>query len=248
AFFEALGDELVVALQVASVAVYAILAILSYRLVQRDNEHFEREKKLRTEIMSFVSRSRGEGSAADLPRNSERRRSPLFWFTVVIMPEILLLLALVTTAIAPLEEEQAMAQVILGWMFFVALATPFLGLQFYMFCFLNADMSGHHKRWTGLVKDTKLFLASTGYMAGTVPEPEPLPERSNGVYAIVSLLSSGLFFFYWWYVITKDGNDHIKHHEIFEREILDLLSKRPSTDRAAQAFGSGPDISPPVNA
>jgi hypothetical protein len=238
ALFDALGSEVVVGLQAASMAAYAMFALLTYNLVKRENVHFEREKRFKEEIVSLVPRPRGDAGAVRTPGKVETRRFPTFWAAVVLIPEMLMLTVLVMIAAIGAEDDSDLITIVLGGLLLLLLALPFVGLQFYMFCFLNAEMLEHHKRWCWMVKETKVFLARIGYAAGTLTEPRPLPDRSNVVYVIVSLVTSGLFFFYWWYALVKDGNEHIRHHERFERELLELLSRRPTTDQARVATPS----------
>jgi hypothetical protein len=204
-----------------------MLAVLAYNLVRRHNQHFARERMFRDAIMSFSERSAGAGFQYSTPVNAETKRSPILWALVIAIPGVMTPVGTGATMAIP-----SMNDPDLGLFLLIVLVQAIVGLicliaEFYLFYFLTVEMSNHHKRWRGFVRETKTLFGRAGYTAGGLSEPMSLPDRSMAVYIIVSLLT-GVFIFYWMYAIVKDGNEHLGHHRHFEDQLIAFLSTRPS--------------------
>jgi uncharacterized membrane protein len=209
-----------------SAVFYAIMAVLTYNLVKRHNNHFARERRFRDAIMTFSERSAGAMFQYSIPANAETRRSPFLWAFLVALPGIMTLTGVVTIGTITSVEDPD-----LGLYILYALVQAIIGIgcivaEFYLLYFLTVEMANHHKRWMGFVRETKMLFGRAGYTAGGISEPRSLPDRSIVLYVIVSLLT-GIFIIYWLYSIVKDGNEHFGHHRRFESQLIELTSKRP---------------------
>ncbi len=80
---------------VINAGLYIMLAVLTYNLVKRHNEHFARERRFRDAIMSFSERSAGAGFQYSTPANAETRRSPTLWAGIITIPIVMTLAAMV---------------------------------------------------------------------------------------------------------------------------------------------------------
>lgn len=210
-----------------SAGLYVALALLTYNLVNRHNEHFTRERRFRDAIMSFSVRSAGAGFRYSTPANAETKRSPILWAGVIAIPSVIALVGMVAMMVIASADDPNLGAYVLIILAQALVVLVLLVAEFYLFYFLTVEMSNHHKRWMGFIRETKALLGRAGYTAGGLLEPMRLPDRSIAVYVIASLFTGGLFFFYWWYSIVKDGNEHFRHHRHFEDQLIALLSTRP---------------------
>ena len=225
ASYDLLTNETVIMLFVATVAVYLFLTRLTYDLVRRHNLHFEREWRLRNTVASFAARVTMQRFGFYSGEKMETKRTPALWAAVIILPSLISMLWIVLIAVD--AEDGQVDAVFSSLMLLLQFSISLLLLvaQFYLFYFLTSDMTNHHKRWTAFTHDTKTLLASLGYTVGWLTEPHRLPDRSIAVYVVASIFTGGLFLFYWWYSIVKDGNEHMRHHRVFERELMEFIAE-----------------------
>ena len=223
--YDLLRSESIIILFAATVAVYLFLTRLTYDLVKRHNLHFGREWRLRNTIASFAARVTGQRFGFYSSDRPENKKSPALWAMVIILPSLISMLWIVLIAVDAEDGEINVVTASLIMLLQFSLSLLLLVAQFYLFYFLTSDMTNHHKRWMAFVHDTKVFLANSGYTAGWLTEPQRLPDRSVALYVIASIFTGGLFLFYWWYSIVKDGNEHFRHHRVFERELMEILAK-----------------------
>ena len=217
-----------VVLYAISAGLYVALALLTYNLVKRHNEHFTRERRFRDAIMSFSERSAGAMFQYSTPMNAETKRSPILWAGVIALPGVTTLVGMVAMMVIGSADDPNVGAYVLIVLVLATVALVLLVAEFYLFYFLTVEMSNHNNRWMGFVRETKALLGRGGYTAGGLLEPMRLPDRSIAVYVVASLFTGGLFFFYWWYSIVKDGNEHFRHHRHFEGQLVALLSTRPT--------------------
>ncbi len=224
-----------VALNVISAGLYIVLALLTYYLVKRHNEHFARERRFRDVIISFSEKSTGAGFQYSTPPNAETKRSPTLWAGVIAFPVVMTLAGMVAMGTITSADDPNVGAYVLFVLALSIVALVMLVAEFYLFYFLTVEMSNHHKRWMGFVRETKALLGRAGYTAGGLFEPMRLPDRSIAVYVIASVFTGGLFVFYWWYSIVKDGNEHFSHHRHFEDQLVAFLTTRPPREEYQDA-------------
>ena len=201
---------------------WGVLAKVSYDLVSRQTKHFDREKELRTAMSSLVDPYHDKWDGHNiLPEKTERRRIPLFWFFVVIGSSIT---SLVFTLAVSYSVDSLTRLLLMILMIVLSIACYILEL--YMLCFLTKEMSDHHRRWYDFTLDVKRRLARSGYIAGHLHTPNPLPSRDNAVYVVVTIFFSP-FIYYWWYATVKDGNLHFEEQARFENGLLKMLESNP---------------------
>lgn len=93
----------------------------------------------------------------------------------------------------------------------------------YVMHFLSRDFAEHESR------ERRFFLALSDMLkrrgaALTVPE-RAVPERNTLLYAVLTVVTLGLFGLYWVYTVTNDPNKHFQQHRLFEQKLLQALSQ-----------------------
>lgn len=191
---------------ITSLIAAILFAILTHRLVERQNEHYEREAHLMMGVMSFLRASAG----------SPQRET-------MIAEELAVINNLYNQAKI---EEQNHSPIL--WAVVIALSLFILGvfgviLMFYMFYFLTVTMCKHDRRWMTFVAQTRSAFAKLGYRPFSPCWARPLPDRSFGIYLVLSILTLGLFIIYWWYILGSDPNEHFREQWNFEDQIIEVI-------------------------
>ncbi|UCE92283.1 MAG: zinc ribbon domain-containing protein [Methanobacteriota archaeon] len=215
-------ETILTSLQVVYFGAFLMIAKLSYDLILRQQQHFERERSLRQAIMQLVDKTEGRFYYS-LPSDAERSRMPLLWPMFIIIPPIVSSLWTYAMLYEFTEWSEHYATIVP--LYIVSFLCYIVSL--YMLHFLTKEMIGHHGRWCGFTMETKVELARMGYVAGHLRTPLALPDRSSLIYVVGTIFTGGLFAFYWFYVIIKDGNNHFENQRLFEDQLLKLLDKAP---------------------
>lgn len=200
---------------VSIIASFALVAVLTYQLVERQDEHFQREAQLRMGILSFLR------SAAGSPEREA---------TIAI--ELATINTLHNQALYEERPHNATAWAILvaggGILFAFTLILGVIGLilGLYMFSFLMNNMAAHDNRWSMLAQQTGSALQKLGYSTnpahwGTVR----LQGRSFGLYTLLTIITLGLFMFYWLYILIKDPNEHFARQAYVENNLAYLIKQ-----------------------
>ena len=218
-------------------SVFSVLfAKVVYDAIQRQNNHFLRERRLREAICSLVKSSECELSQSadakkevsgliDLvtpPADTEKIRSPLWWASVEIASFALPWVWLLSVAVL---ETLGVQDTLLNPLAFLAVIVTGLAfgiLELYMMMFLMMGTWGHDARWIGFVEKARAAIARLGYPSGTLRMESPLPKRSFSKYLVLSALT-GVFLLYWWYTLVKDPNDHFERQWKVEDQLLGLV-------------------------
>lgn len=177
-------------------------AYLTYKLVQRRDDHFRRDWQFREGAIEYLG-AKSIGMKLDLnverwSMNSvhqdanidERERSPLMWGLLV------------------------------GLLSFI----PFIGyiLVLYVLHFVTKEQRIHEERQLAFNNQFQTGLMKTGVQ--TVPMNwMPMPRRSTALYMVLSVITIGFFFPYWWYVAITDMNSHIHNQWRFENQLMNNI-------------------------
>ena len=190
------------------IAVFAILAMLTYMLVERQNEHFKREAQLRMGIMSYLRASAG---------SPEKEAS--------MAVEIATMNSLHVQAMQAERPHSA-----IGWALVTFIGTIFFPINvifvLYLFYFLMENVSAHDSRWNMFLQQTGSAMAKLGHDI----DPRAwytitIPHRSFGFYLVLTLITLGLFSFYWGYSLIKDPNDHFQNQALSEDMLAGIVSR-----------------------
>ncbi len=217
---------------IGSIATMVILLYLYYKLVKRQNDHYARERSLRSAIVSLVR------AASDTPEKKqmveydlrvmdslnfvvERHRRPWFWVLVTVLPLIVVPIS-VFVIFADINSSSIFVVSVLAIIAVGLIALTSLFLQIYMFWFLGETMSKHDGRWGTFSMTARNALSKLGFPAGRPFRIQRLPERSFALYLVLTIFT-GIFVFYWLYALLKDPNEHFKYQWEFEDNLMSAL-------------------------
>ena len=217
-----------------------VLSYLTYLMLSRLNKHIEREEKLRAALISYI-RHRSSEAGEDkqmIPgllrlssydgqaRVYEKKLSEAKWSIIVFA--ILWLEAvpsLYQGAAALLFDTRYYSFGFHIWMSIIASFAMIILLI--VLAFLASHMMRtiytHDLRWTAFVNSLRPSMRLVGKEM-TLPQiSSPLKERSVVLYAVLTLITFGLFAIYWLYVLLKDPNTHFAGHELTEFAIATAI-------------------------
>ncbi|MDG6987797.1 MAG: DUF4234 domain-containing protein [Nitrososphaerota archaeon] len=172
-----------------------LIAAFWYFLISRRNDHFRRDKVLRSALVEYI---RQEGEATG--RSSQ------------LSTEIATMNSINGEASADETEKSAVLWIILSIVTF-----GLLGL--YVLYFLTKDPYKHDSRQQGFMQQAQSALVKLGK---TVVNPswKALPSRSFFLYFVLSIITFGLFEYYWYYTLIVDFNNHFKAQWQLEDSIM----------------------------
>ncbi len=189
---------IILAVLIVSIALAAVYALLTYRLVGRRDSHFRRDNLLMEgmgEYLTAVSAS----TQTDL--NVER------W-------------TMNTLHVQGMTQDRSASL----WAVLVALL-PIIGIIFLIYCmmFLTKDTHQHDERQRAFNRYFEAGMARSGKEFRASGAWQPLPNRDVAAYVILTVLTVGLFLPYWWYVNIEDMNLHMKNQWEFENALVETF-------------------------
>ena len=214
---------------VFSVLSIAVLALITYMLVKRRNDHFSREDEVRTALVQLIrsaawSKERSDFVFPELRMidqyvGYEPRRDPLLWSLAIALGGLSIFGVLPFFFVSDPSASIGIIFLSIG----LAALIGFISfvLTIYMFYWLGKDIKEHDTRWGIFSSSARIAMSKLGF-----PYPNTLgygttelPERSFALYLILTLFVSP-FVYYWWYTLIKDPNDHFRSQWVFEDELL----------------------------
>jgi len=174
-----------------------IIAILTYNLIKRRNEHFKRSRVLREGLIQYLeAKSKEENKSAEISSELGTMR--------MIHSEL------------NSEEDEKSA----GLYTLLSLLTGIVFL--YVMYFLTKDFVTHDKRERAFYQ---AFVSASRKLNINVQFPywREVPSRSAGLYIILTLVLGGLFSLYWLWTLIKDPQEHFNSHALFEDSLSPVL-------------------------
>jgi|GEM_PF-1815387 len=104
-----------------------------------------------------------------------------------------------------------------------AILAGIFSLGTYMMFMLNIDYYTHRKFEEEVASKLSILLEKMGLKKATWKEL--YTEREVLLYALITILTLGIFTIYWFYAVTKDQNEHFENHYRYEDEIIEALEK-----------------------
>ncbi|UCE45343.1 MAG: DUF4234 domain-containing protein [Methanobacteriota archaeon] len=216
------------------------LGLMVYLLLERMNAHIKREERLRAGLISYLrlaSAEAGEertildsllrlssydGQARVYEKNLDGGKWGLAVFAVFFAMAVPSLISGV----------QYMNDDSYRWTYLLSLMTGLLSslvsiatiiILAYIAAHLMRTINTHDLRWNAFVSSLEPSMRVIGKEL-KLPAPVRIQkERSLILYAILTLVTFGLFAVYWLYVLIKDPNDHFDGHDLVEPEILSAI-------------------------
>lgn len=193
-----------------SILSYALFAILAYKLMNRHNEHSERESHLRMGILSFLR------AAAGSPEKE-----------AIISTEIATMNMLHSEASS--EEPRRMPvlwALVIGFLWVPGLNFILMIVSAYMFYFLTKENWQHDRRFHDFMAQAYSALYKLGYSYAPVAGVKRLERRSFILYLVLSIITGGLFVLYWWYALVKDPNEHYRQQWHVEDHLANVIAQK----------------------
>jgi len=211
---------------------YAFAFVLAYMLVSRLNKHYARDRQLRFSILSFLKsaayspeiKQMVEFDLADMDQiddqisSSEKKRNPIIWALAVAAPLMVSVLQWVVLFNSESYHEYQKSSALL----LLAQLVAYLPL-FYLSFVLGKSIYDHDSHWTSFAHQANAAITKLGFPEKKSYWGRPLQYRSYGLYAVVTVVSLGLFMFYWWYTLIEDPNHHLKAQWDFEDSLVESL-------------------------
>ena len=193
-----------------------------YEWIKRRNEHFKRQLMVYRDIMSLlreISRERGldistqislidrEISEAEI---KETKKNAVLWAILVllsgnwispILPPIYMIILHVYPALPPIGI-----------------------VNLYVYHFLTKDFFVHERREDRIVTGIQDALGILGARF-TYRRYYEIPHRNTILYAILTIITLGIFSLYWIYVITKDQNEHFLEQRKWEDAVVSAIEQ-----------------------
>jgi len=219
-------------LSIGSLIADLITFYVYYVLVKRQNDHYARERELRTAIISLIRAAATTPDRQNLVEGDlmtmgmlnsvkERYRRPWFWVLAAALPMLMIPVALAVFIFVDYRDIPLflVAVVMLG---VIATAIASLILQLVMFRFLGNTMFDHAMRWNTFAIAARTALSKLGFPAGKPFKIHSLPDRSFILYLVLTIFT-GIFVYYWIYALVKDPNEHFTYQWEFEDNLLSAI-------------------------
>jgi hypothetical protein len=181
-----------IGLGIGVIAFGALLAVLVYKLINRQNEHIKREVVLRGALMVLI-------------RNKAREQ----YKEQIISGQIATMESINQEASYKEQENNAVLFTIMA---FIPL------LQFYVLYVLTKHPYEHDQRWHAFTQQVQYAGSQLGLNMIT-PSWKTLPRRSFILFFIVSIVFPP-FMLYWMYVLIDDPNEHYRAQWQFEDQLM----------------------------
>ena len=173
-----------------------VYIVLIYKLVNRRNTHFTRQKFLSEDVIVTI-KSLAEKKKIDVDVN----------------------LSSIERTVREANAEETKKDAVL-WAVLSAFI-PFV--SWFVHYFLMKDFYHHERREDGFWEDLNGTLNKLGVSFSVPRRTQAMPNRSFVLYLILTIITLGLFGIYWIYVLLKDPNEHFKHHVETENQLLTAL-------------------------
>lgn len=214
-----------------------ILVAFIYLLVKRQNDHYLREARLRSAVMSLIkaaawSPERANDIAPETLALSrvesihEKQRNPWLWSLIFLIPVALgffVLAAFWFIASVGSPEDIAIGAVISIVAAVVLVSLALFVLELYLLYFLTKTMLDHDARWNLFAYNSGRALLKLGFRPVVAYMTPRLPDRSLVLYVILTIFI-GIFVLYWFYVLVKDPNDHFANQWRFEDSLVAAIT------------------------
>lgn len=106
--------------------------------------------------------------------------------------------------------------------------------------FLNKDLRFYDEWESSYAANSEWVMQRLGVPVSVPQRRQPVPERSTGLYVLLSIITLGIFAVYWRYTVMTDGNAHFADDAAMEDALTAAIG-----GAAASPFASGGQQPPP---
>ena len=221
-----------------TIAFGVLFALLVFKMLSRMNEHMEREERLRRGVMTYLmASSRAASSESEMMKELvtasaydgqalvyEKKMPPRKWayqFALVFVIGSLLSIAEGAWLFLSADRNFVLFALIAYGTYFVLIIGLVMLLMFASN--LMKTMYTHEVRWDGFVNSTGVALRKLGKRFDSSAQATAMKERSMMLYAVLTVITLGLFGIYWLYVLIDDPNKHFVRQEAVEDTLKKAL-------------------------
>lgn len=217
-----------------------LFGAMVYKMIKRINLHTRREDALRAATMAYLRNAAGSPEKeqqimTELLRMSafdgqaltyEKKHKPAQWGWGITLLFLAYPIYLGFTAVAyeladdpwgMIRISMLIALLSYGIMLVTLIASAYIVNS------LMRTIYTHDFRWNGFTTTTMAALHRLGKVDENTWEHESLKERSMIKYAVLTLLTGGIFLFYWFHVLVEDPNKHFEQQHLFEDKLGKII-------------------------
>lgn len=110
--------------------------------------------------------------------------------------------------------------------------------------FLNKDLRFYEEWESSYAANAEWVMGRLGYPVQLPRRGKPIPDRSTGLYVLLSIVTFGIFTMYWRYTVMMDGNGHFDDDVAMEDALLRALGIQ-SGGAAPPPASAAPPLVPP---
>jgi hypothetical protein len=223
-----------------------LFGAMVYKMIKRINLHTRREDALRAATMAYLRTTAGSAEKeqqilTELLRMSafdgqalayEKKHKPAQWAAGITLLFLAypMYFGIIIIAHALIDDPWGSFRISMFFsLFSYGMMLVTLVASAYIVNFFMRTIYTHDFRWNGFTTTTMMVLHRLGKIESNRWEHRPLKERSMIKYAIITILTGGIFLFYWFYALVDDPNKHFEQQHAFE----DMLKEVVKADKGS---------------
>jgi hypothetical protein len=188
--------------------ILAVFLVLVYKLIERRNWHFKRQQALFSDLLALLGT---EAAGRNVEAEFQARIAP----------------AQSTLDEINAKETQREALLWAITCFFVGALLPFV------IYFLMKDYYNHERREERFLQQLSIAASSAGFNFPYFGRARQLPNRSFAIFAVLTVVTYGLFTMYWLYRLINDPNEHFESQWDIEDRLYGDLNQSVGSPRLA---------------
>jgi uncharacterized membrane-anchored protein len=229
----AMGIVLDIILIGASSAATLTFAYLAFVLVRRQNDHFARDRALRTGIITLLRTASDPTGRSTLVMNEfsamnmahgpkEEYHDERIWALMMLLPLVAVFGMIAIMSFAIMGTSTTMVVLLIPLVVVIVIGD--LLAMLYLFYFLGKQIYEHDERWLIFEQNAKSIMAKLQWPQIVRVRMVRLEKREFAIYLILTLFVP-FFSIYWWYTLIKDPNTHFASQWEFEDRLAEIMRK-----------------------
>ncbi len=99
---------------------------------------------------------------------------------------------------------------------------------YYVYNFLNDDFRAHEANENQFMLKASEIMNGLGMTGNQIITPVVIPERNVYTYAILTIVTCGIYGLYWIYTLITDPNYHFDGHALWEAQVMAIVQAPPA--------------------